>query len=264
MNESVLRGEHGEVRRAIRGLRGLIVTFDEVRGQAAQPLPVAREPLAEPDGPGRRSSRGVQSRLDHRLREAYVGGDAESFVDRAPLPQEASVTARIRKQELSPGGVVDDGPGNRLEKSGYLIAPLVDVPRELVAVQQMCQTGLLPVALAHPVALGREDGQQTAVYAAPERDEAVRNREDVLPEGIAGPESLQGGEIVVVACNRVKRRRAERRQAVRQRRRWRVRGGYGSLGMCPRCQRDWPRKRKKRRKGSQYEGKRLTHAAVSP
>src|SRR5439155_15642687 len=41
----VLRGEHREIRRAIRRLRGLLVAFDRMWRELVQPLPVPVEPL---------------------------------------------------------------------------------------------------------------------------------------------------------------------------------------------------------------------------
>ena len=82
------------------------------------------------------------------------------------------------------------------------------IPRQHLAIQQACETGLLPVPLPRPVTLRREYGQKAPVHAAPECDETVGNREDVLPEGVTRPEPLEGGEIVVTPGNCVKRRRA--------------------------------------------------------
>src|SRR5688572_9122896 len=98
---SVLCREHREVCRAIRRLRRLVVRLDHVWREAIELSPVSRQPLTEPDSSGGGTPRRVETRLDERLRQAYVGRDAEPLVNGGPFLEKASVPSRIRQDKLS-------------------------------------------------------------------------------------------------------------------------------------------------------------------
>jgi hypothetical protein len=81
---------------------------------------------------------------------------------------------------------VQDGTDDRLEQRRDQRAAIIEVPRHVLAVQEGRQRSFRPRGVAKPVALRREDDQQASVVRAAEGDRPVGNREDVLPEGVAG------------------------------------------------------------------------------
>ena len=77
-----------------------------------------------------------------------------------------------------------------------------------------------PHGLAHPVPFGGKRREQPSVNGAAERDRMVGHGKDVLPERVAGPEGLYGGEVgtparVDGALRRGRRRRQYHRVRIR-------------------------------------------------
>ncbi len=95
-DEAVVHGgKDRQVSGTVRGLCRLVVSLDDMRREAIQMGPVPREPLTEPQRTGRRAGPSVQPGFDNRLRQADLGGDAKSLVDRSPLGEEAAVAVRV-------------------------------------------------------------------------------------------------------------------------------------------------------------------------
>ncbi len=237
----------------------LVERLDDVRRQLLQPVPVARQPLAESDRARARTPRAVKPRLEHRLREPDVGGHAEALVDRPPLLEEHPVSLGVRPDEVAARGVVQDRPHRLLEDGRHLIALRVEPRRQAVSVEQVGERRIFPLRAGLPVALGRKHHEQAPVHRAAIRDVPVRNREDVLPELVAGPVSDDGSRVLVLAGHhelvRLPRARIDGRRRLRASagrggvepdRRY---GGHGQKGNrschCVVCRHDsrlrWPR-----------------------
>ena len=226
----VHRRQHRQVGGAVRRLGGLVVPLDHVRGAPLQVVPVAGQPLAEAEGARGGTGAAVEAGLDHRLRQTDLGRHPEAFVDRSPLAQEVAVAGGVGRHEAAARRVVHDRPDQPLERLLDGAPPVPQTPRETAAGERVGQRRFRPGAVAPPVAPGGEGHEQPPVGPAPENDVAVRNREDVPPEGEGRPE--RGQHLVVpgeaVASMRAERGRGGRRGPLghdRPRRRGRDRPG---------------------------------------
>src|SRR5687768_11425540 len=97
-------------------------------------FPVAAEPLAEADGTRFGLARALQSGLDEGLRQADLGGHAKTLVDGAPLGDEAGV---LPADEPAPRRVVENRPDLVLQQAGDVLAPVLEMSRQFMAIQQM-------------------------------------------------------------------------------------------------------------------------------
>ena len=75
------------------------------------------------------------------------------------------------------------------------VAAVVHADRPLHVGQCRGERRVYPDGASGPVAPGRESGHQASVARAAERDAAIGNDEDVLPERVGGPERLDHVEI---------------------------------------------------------------------
>ena len=107
---AVHRRQDRQICRAVRRLRRLVVGLDRDGRQAVQRLPVAAQPLAEPQRVGAGAGRAVQARLEDGLRQPDVGGHAEALVDEAPLAEERPVPRHVRQEERPRVGLCSSGP----------------------------------------------------------------------------------------------------------------------------------------------------------
>ena len=192
---AVHRAEDREVGGAVGRLRGLVEGFDGGRRQTIEELPVAPQPLAQPQSVGARARRAVQARFEDGLRQPDVGRHAEAFVDEAPLGEERSVAGHVRQKEQPPRGIAEQRTQRRCQAAHHQVAAIVEAQRPRHASERVAQRGVGPHGAAGPVALGREGGNQPAITLAAKRDAAVGNREDVLPERIGRAERLHHRQI---------------------------------------------------------------------
>ena len=101
------------------------------------------------------------------------------------------------------------------------MSPFTQFESEPFTVQDASDRGIAPHGLARPHAFCGERREKASVNGAAERDRAVGNGEDVLPERVAGPEGLHRGEVcaparfdgVVRSVRRLRRRRSGDRRA---------------------------------------------------
>ena len=94
--------------------------------------------------------------------------------------------------------------------------PFAQFGSELLTVEDAGDRGIAPLGLARPHPFCGKRREKPSVNGAAERDRAVGNGEDVLPERVAGPEGLHGGEVGAPArvdgVVRGVRRRSRRRR----------------------------------------------------
>jgi len=66
------------------------------------------------------------------------------------------------------------------------------------AIRHECdKRGVLPHAVAHPVSLDRECGDQAPINSSAKRDGTVWNSENVAPEGVGWTEALHRGKVTL-------------------------------------------------------------------
>ena len=195
MNDPYLVASMERYAAQYRSLCRLVPSLDGGRRKVVQSSPVALQPLAESDGVGFRAPRGVQPGFEDDLRQADVRRHAESLVNGAPLGEERAISAGVGQQRVSPRRVVQHRSSRALEQGRHLLSPFTQFARELLAVEDAGDRGIAPHGLPRPHSLGGKRREKASVNGAAECDRVIGNGEDVLPERVAGPEGLHGGEV---------------------------------------------------------------------
>ena len=104
-----------------------------------------------------------------------------------------------------------DRPGGGLQEESHLLSPFAQFASEQLTIEDAIHRGIGPHGFVRPIPFGGKRREQPSVDCAAERDRVVGHRKDVLPEGVAGPEGLHGGEVGAPArVNGIVRRRRRR------------------------------------------------------
>ena len=137
----------------------------------------------------------MQAGFEDDLRQTDLGGHAEPLVDRAPLREEGAILAGVGQQRVATRAIVQYRPSRSFEEKRHLLSPFTQFARERLTVEDAGDRWIDPHRFARPRAFGGERREQPPVNGAAEGDGSVGAGEDVLPERIAGPERLHGGEV---------------------------------------------------------------------
>src|SRR5690606_12079724 len=116
-----------------------------------------------------------------------------------PLAEKTAVETGVRQEEVAAGLVVDHLSGLRLEQFRDLRSAVAYGRGQPSTVQRSREPWFVPSCGPGPVPPQREGGEQPSIFRAAEDHRPVRDRVDVLPEGVAGPERGHRAEIVVEA-----------------------------------------------------------------